>query len=62
MVQTKFPSWIPIWGGEDFEFFSPVFNVADSAITTGIIALLLFYRSFFSEKKEEGDDQEAALT
>ena len=62
MVQTKLPSWIPLWGGEEFEFFSPVFNVADSAITTGIIALLLFYRSFFSEKKEEVEDQEAALT
>jgi len=53
MIRSSFPDWIPIWGGESFEFFSPVFNVADSAIFVGITSLLLFYRSFFSEKKEE---------
>lgn len=53
MIRSQFPDWLPIWGGESFEFFSPVFNVADSAISVGIIALLLFYRSFFTEKKEE---------
>lgn len=36
-----FPEWMPIWGGEDFEFFRPVFNIADAAITIGIVALLL---------------------
>lgn len=52
MVRSSFPDWMPIWGGESFEFFSPVFNVADSAITVGITILLLFYRSFFSETKK----------
>lgn len=36
-----FPTWIPIWGGQDFEFFRPVFNIADAAITIGIVLLLL---------------------
>lgn len=45
------PSWIPKWGGQHFIFFRPVFNIADTAITCGVISILLFHRSFF---KEEG--------
>ena len=41
------PAWLPIWGGDHFIFFRPVFNVADAAISTGVINLLLFHRSFF---------------
>lgn len=37
------PSWIPVLGGTEFEFFRPIFNFADAAITVGIIALILFY-------------------
>lgn len=44
------PDWIPIWGGQDFVFFRPVFNLADSYITIGVLMLILFYRQFFSEK------------
>jgi len=40
------PDWVP-WIGGDI-FFSPVFNIADSAITVGIIILLLFFRQDFS--------------
>jgi signal peptidase II len=56
IIQTNWPSWFPVIGGRPFEFFSPVFNVADSAITSGIIALLLFYRRFFNETKEEAPE------
>ena len=31
--QGRFPDWMPVWGGEPFEFFRPVFNIADAAIT-----------------------------
>ncbi|NDV78527.1 lipoprotein signal peptidase [Dysgonomonas sp. 511] len=51
-----FPSWFPKWGGESFTFFSPIFNIADSAITVGIFILLIFYRKTLSlslEKKED---------
>lgn len=47
------PEWIPIWGGERFTFFEPVFNIADTAITTGVILLLLFNKKAFPAKEEE---------
>ena len=43
IIRTTWPDWMPIWGGESFVFFSPVFNFADAAHRCGIIALLLFY-------------------
>lgn len=53
MINSHFPDWFPIWGGERFIFFQPVFNIADSAITTGVVTLLVFNRSFFVSKNEE---------
>lgn len=41
------PEWIPFFGGEDFLFFSPIFNIADASITVGVICILLFQRKFF---------------
>lgn len=43
IIRTTWPDWMPVWGGESFVFFSPIFNFADAAISCGIIALLLFY-------------------
>ncbi len=48
------PAWIPIWGGERFTFFEPVFNIADSAITAGVILLLIFNKKAFPQKEEKG--------
>ena len=45
------PQWIPIWGGDFFVFFRPVFNLADSYIAIGVFILLLFHRKFFASKK-----------
>lgn len=53
MFEGFFPNWLPIWGGEHFLFFRPVFNIADAAITVGVLTLLLFYRSFFSSTQME---------
>ena len=50
LISGNYPSWFPFVGGDDFIFFRPVFNVADSSITIGIISILLFYRHFFDEK------------
>lgn len=47
--QGYFPHWVPIWGGDYFLFFRPVFNIADTAITTGVLSIILFYRRVFAE-------------
>ncbi len=44
LIETTLPEWLPFWGGEDYIFFSPVFNFADSCISVGIVLLLLFFR------------------
>jgi signal peptidase II len=49
LISTHYPEWLPWLGGEEFIFFRPVFNLADSSITTGIFLVLIFYRKFFSE-------------
>lgn len=59
IIKDKFlPEWIPFIGGERFTFFSPVFNIADAAISTGVIAILVFQRRFF---KKEDEDQHASV-
>jgi signal peptidase II len=61
----RFPEWFPIWGGESFEFFRPVFNIADTAISGGVFALIIFQNRFFPEpkvKKEEAPLVEDTLS
>ncbi|MDR1680791.1 MAG: lipoprotein signal peptidase [Prevotellaceae bacterium] len=50
IIDSRWPDWLPFWGGEEFVFFRPIFNVADAAISTGVIYLLLFKRAFFTAK------------
>lgn len=49
LVSWTWPAWVPVVGGEYFLFFSPVFNLADSAISVGLIVLLIFYSSQISQ-------------
>lgn len=61
MIDTVWPEWVPYFGGESFQFFRPVFNVADSSIFIGMVILLIFYRDLFSgslHKKEEEKENE----
>jgi len=53
LLHGNYPSWFPIWGGEDFLFFRPVFNLADSSISIGIMLMIIFQKRFFSEEKKE---------
>jgi len=66
LINTTLPDWLPIWGGRDFLFFRPVFNIADTSITTGILILLIFYRSCLAEdtkgKKSKSDKAGSPLT
>lgn len=47
------PSWMPWLGGHEFSFFDPVFNIADAAITVGMIAIVLFYTRYIGDEKKE---------
>ncbi|MCM1310004.1 MAG: lipoprotein signal peptidase [Bacteroides sp.] len=47
------PQWMPWVGGEYFEFFHPIFNLADAAVSCGVIALILFYSSDLSINETE---------
>lgn len=47
------PNWIPFIGGTPFTFFQPIFNIADAAISTGILTILFFQKRFFTEEAEE---------
>lgn len=57
LIDTQWPEWMPFVGGDDFTFFDPVFNIADSAITVSVFLMALFQREIltteFSEKKTE---------
>ncbi len=46
------PSWVPYFGGSTFSFFEPVFNVADTAISTGVGILIFFNKRAFPKKEE----------
>jgi len=50
IIETRYPDWFPVWGGEEFVFFRPVFNIADSSITTGVFILILFQKRFFRKE------------
>ncbi|NPD54587.1 lipoprotein signal peptidase [Prevotella sp. PTAC] len=49
LIVTTWPEWIPVYGGSEFIFFSPIFNFADASISVGVVLLLLFYRKELSE-------------
>ena len=44
------PAWMPFWGGTYFTFFDPVFNIADSAISVGLVLLVIFNKKAFPKK------------
>lgn len=60
LFSFTWPQWMPWVGGEHFLFFQPVFNLADAAISVGIILVLLFYTRFLAEptlKAPEADSE-----
>jgi signal peptidase II len=57
ILEGHFPSWVPLWGGEDFVFFRPVFNIADSSITMGVFSLILFQKQLFKKETDPAPDQ-----
>lgn len=63
IISGHFPDWLPVWGGDYFTFFRPVFNIADSSITIGVILILLFQSVIFKEqpKDEQSGDTASAI-
>ncbi|WP_421920985.1 lipoprotein signal peptidase [Marinifilum sp.] len=53
LIKGTFPDWFPFWKGEQFVFFRPVFNVADSYITIGVAFILLFQRKYFIKDQKD---------
>jgi signal peptidase II len=53
LFQGVFPSWVPVWGGEEYIFFRPVFNIADAAISVGVAIILIFQKRYFKEEIKE---------
>jgi signal peptidase II len=49
VINTTWPDWSPIKPGQPLIFFRPVFNVADSAITCGVISIILFQKRMFRD-------------
>ena len=61
IVNTILPEWVPIWGGEDFVFFRPVFNFADASISIGVIIILTFQKSLFKEEEQQNQESTSTL-
>ena len=53
IIKGTFPSWFPLWANEPFEFFRPVFNLADAAISIGVITILIFQKTYFKEEVKD---------
>ncbi|MGQ1892007.1 lipoprotein signal peptidase [Thermophagus sp. OGC60D27] len=51
LITGHYPEWFPVLGGQEFIFFRPVFNIADSSITLGIISIFVFQKQYFKEEK-----------
>ena len=53
ILRGNFPDWFPVWSGEEFIFFRPVFNIADAAISVGVFIILLNQKVYFKEEIKE---------
>jgi signal peptidase II len=61
LFKGEFPGWLPVLGGNDFSFFSAIFNIADSSIFIGVVTIVLFQKKFLSPHEEEQKDTHTRL-
>ncbi|GMN09712.1 lipoprotein signal peptidase [Croceitalea sp. MTPC9] len=53
LIDTTWPEWVPSFGGKSFRFFEPIFNIADTAISTGVGILIFFNKRAFTKTKTQ---------
>ena len=58
MIEGVYPQWIPWFGGDYFQFFQPVFNIADASISVGVTVLVIGQQKFFAEDKKHDNNDE----
>ncbi|NDV41879.1 lipoprotein signal peptidase [Flagellimonas sediminis] len=61
LIDTTWPDWVPSLGGNRFRFFEPVFNIADTAISTGVGILIVFNKKAFPKNTEEKGKEEEVV-
>ena len=60
IIDTTYPEWLPVVGGDRLQFFRPVFNIADAAISMGIITILVFRTKLFDQPPTEEESENNA--
>ncbi len=59
LIVTTYPDWFPLWAGEPFIFFAPIFNFADACISVSVVAILLFCRRELTPEEGEPGSTES---
>ena len=62
IVETRMPGWVPFMGGKTFVFFEPVFNIADAAISVGVLTLVFFQKRLIHKAELPGSAQQTIST
>jgi len=58
IIDTTWPAWVPYFGGNQFRFFEPIFNIADTAISTGVGILIVFNKRAFGKREDQDQEKE----
>jgi len=53
LFKGTYPAWFPVWHGQSFEFFEPIFNFADASISVGVILILIYQKRYFKHEVPE---------
>lgn len=61
LFTVNLPEWLPLWGGESFIFFQPVFNIADASITAGVILMILFQQHLFQKEERPSEIEKSTI-
>jgi len=61
LLRGFYPAWFPVLHGQYFEFFQPIFNLADAAISTGVITILIFQKRYFKHEVQEVSSQNSEM-